>query len=76
LFSLERSGGIFNVGTLKEYRRRGVGTTLTLTAVSDSINEGNGLHTLQTTKGGNAERLYREIGFVTDHTISWFAKKL
>lgn len=42
LFSLERSGGIFNVGTLKEYRRRGVGTTLTLTAVSDSINEGNG----------------------------------
>jgi GNAT superfamily N-acetyltransferase len=76
LFSLERTGGIFNVGTLKEYRRRGVGTTLTLTAVSDSINEGNGLHTLQTTKGGNAERLYREIGFVTDHTSFWFAKKL
>lgn len=76
LFSLIRTGGIFSVGTLKEYRNRGIGTTLAVHAVLDSISEGNDLHTLQTAKCGNAERLYREIGFVTDHTISWFVKKL
>jgi len=75
LFSLMKTGGIFNVGTLKEYRRRGIGTTLTLHAVLDSINDRNDLHTLQTAKGGNAERFYRKIGFVTDHSISWFVKK-
>lgn len=75
LFSLRKTGGIFNVGTLEEYRRRGIGTTLTAHAVMDSIKEGNTLHILQTGKGGNAERLYRKIGFETDHTISWFVKK-
>jgi len=75
LVSLMKTGGIFSVGTLKEYRRRGVGTTLTLYAVLDSINEGNNLHTLQTTKGGNAERLYKKIGFEIDHQISYFVKE-
>jgi len=36
LFSLMKTGGIFNVGTLKEYRRRGIGTTLTVHALIDS----------------------------------------
>jgi GNAT superfamily N-acetyltransferase len=76
LFSLMKTGGIFNVGTLKESRKRGIGTALTVHAINESIKEGNDLHTLQTKKGGNAERLYKEIGFVTDHTVSWFAKKL
>lgn len=76
LFSLMKTGGIFNVGTLKEYRKRGIGTILTVHAINESVKEGNALHTLQTTKGGNAERLYKEIGFVTDHTASWFIKKL
>ena len=75
LFSSTKTGGIFNVGTTKEYRRRGIGTTLTLHAVSDSIKEGNNIHTLQTEKGGNAERLYRNIGFEVDHTVSYFVKK-
>jgi len=75
LFSLMKTGGIFNVGTLKEYRRRGIGTTLTIHAVRDSINEGNDLHILQTVKGGYAERLYKKIGFVIDHTISYFVKE-
>jgi len=75
LFSLMKTGGIFSVGTLKEYRRRGIGTTLTVHALMDSIDEGNDLHTLQTTKGGDAERLYKKIGFEIDHTISYFAKK-
>lgn len=76
LFSLMKTGGIFIVGTLKEYRRRGIGTTLTVHAIMDSIDEGNNLHTLQAEKGGYAERLYRKIGFETDHTISWFVKRL
>lgn len=75
LFSLMKTGGIFSVGTLKEYRRRGIGTTLTVHAILDSMKEGNSLHTLQTTKGGNAERLYKKIGFEVDHTISYFVKK-
>lgn len=75
LFSLKKTGGIFNVGTLEEYRRRGIGTTLTARAVMDSIKDGNTLHILHTGKGGNAERLYRKIGFVIDHTITWFVKK-
>jgi len=76
LISLMKTGGIFNVGTLKEYRRRGIGTTLTVHALMDSIDERNDLHTLQATKGGNAERLYQKIGFQIDHTISYFVKKL
>lgn len=75
LFSVMNTGGIFNVGTLKEYRGRGIGTTLTVHAVVDSIDEGNTLHTLQAEKGGDAERLYKKIGFVVDHTISYFVKK-
>jgi GNAT superfamily N-acetyltransferase len=75
LFSSMKTGGIFIVGTLKEYRRRGIGTTLTVHTVMDSIDEGNNLHTLQAEKGGYAERLYKKIGFVIDHTISYFVKK-
>jgi len=73
--SLNRTGGIFSIGTLKEYRRRGIGTTLTLHAIMKSINEGNDLHTLQADKGGYAERLYEKMGFEIDHTISYFLKE-
>lgn len=76
LFSLMKTGGIFNVGTLKEYRRRGVGTTLTAHALIDSVKKGNDLHTLQAVKGGNAERLYKKMGFEIDHEVSLFVKKL
>ena len=75
LLSAMKTGGIFGVGILKEYRRRGIGTTLTIRAIVDSINEGNDLHTLQTEKGGHAERLYRKSGFEIDHTISYFLKQ-
>ena len=74
LASLMKTGGIFSVGTLKEYRRRGIGTTLTVHALMESMSEGNDLHALQTAKGGYAEELYRKMGFVIDHTISWFVK--
>jgi ribosomal protein S18 acetylase RimI-like enzyme len=75
LLSLNRTGGIFNVGTLKKYRRLGIGTALTVRALTDSIDEGNSLHILEAKKGGNAEHLYKKIGFEIDHTISYFAKE-
>ena len=76
LFSFMKTGGIFTVGTLEEYRKRGIGTTLTVHALMESIKEGNDLHTLQTAKGGNAERLYKKVGFEVDHIASWYVKKL
>ncbi len=76
LSTLSRTGGIFNVGTLKEYRRRGIGTALTVRALMDSLGEGNSLHTLETVKDGNAERLYKKIRFEINHTISYFVKEI
>jgi ribosomal protein S18 acetylase RimI-like enzyme len=76
LLSFMKTGGIFNVGTLKTYRRRGVGTTLVAHALMDSTKEGNTLHILYTEKEGNPERLYNKIGFKTDHTVVWFVKHL
>ena len=76
LLSLDKSGGIFTVGTLKEYRRRGIGSGLTLHALNDSIKEGNTLHLLYIDKGEYAEHLYRKIGFEIHHTITWLVKEL
>ncbi len=75
LSSFNRTGGIFSVGTLNEYRRRGIGTTLVSHAIMTSINEGNNLHTLQAKKGGNAERLYKTLGFEIDHVVSFYLKE-
>lgn len=76
LFSKYKTGCILNVSTLKEYRGRGIGTELTMHVLSDSIEEGNDLQTLQADEGGEAERLYRKIGFKVDHTVSFLVKKL
>jgi len=74
LLSSMKTGGIFSVGTLKDHRGRGIATAMTLRAVRDSIGEGNTLHTLQTERGGYAERLYNRIGFETDHTVAFLVK--
>jgi len=76
LFSTSKVGCILNVSTLKEYRRNGVGTALTAHAISESLKAGNNLHTLQTDRGGEAEKLYRKIGFKSDYTVSFFVKNL
>jgi len=75
LLPLKKTGCIFNVGTLKEFRRRGIGTTLVVNTLSESLSGGNDLHTLQTTKGGDAERLYQRIGFKIDHTVAFFVRQ-
>ena len=76
LLSMNGSGGIFTVGTLKEFRRRGVGTALTLHALNDSFKEGNTLHLLYVDKGDYAEHLYKRIGFEIHHTVTWFIKEI
>lgn len=76
LFSTSKVGCILNVSTLKEYRKNGIGTELTVHAISESVKAGNNLHTLPTDKGGEAERIYRKIGFKVDYTVSFLVKKL
>ena len=76
LFSAGKVGGIFNVGPLASCRKQGIGTALTLHALTDSIAEGNMVHTLQAGQGGNAEQLYKKLGFSVDHTIRFFVKDL
>jgi GNAT superfamily N-acetyltransferase len=75
LISSMKTGGIFTVGTLKQYRKRGIGTTLTVKALLDSVDAGNNLHALAAEEGGDTERLYQRIGFETDHTVAFFVKK-
>jgi len=74
LASYGRTGGIFNVGTLGEYRGRGIGTALTVHAIMGSMDEKNELHMLETERGGDAEHLYKKVGFRVDHTVSYFVK--
>ncbi len=76
LFSSSGIGGIFNVGTLPDYRRQGIGTALTLQALQDSVAEGNTVHTLQAEHGGNAEKLYSHLGFKIDHKIQFYARDI
>ena len=45
LFSSRRTGEIFAVGTLEEYRGIGIASSMVLFAIRDSINMNNDLHT-------------------------------
>lgn len=74
LFSSAKVGEIYAVGTLKDHRGGGIGTTLTLHAIRDSIKEGNDIHVIRAEKAGYPEGLYRRMGFKIDHTISFIVK--
>lgn len=76
LYSMNRVGSIFTVGTLTNYRRRGVGTAVTMHSVLQSMDDGNKIHTLQVGEGEYAEQLYQKLGFKTDHRITWYMKRL
>ena len=75
LFSSKKTGEIFAVGTLEEYRGIGIATTMVFYAIKDSIKIGNDLHTLRTDVDGYPERLYKKMGFEIDHTTSFYVKK-
>ena len=53
--------GIYNVGTLPEARRRGIGTALTVIQLQDARERGCTTASLQSTP--MAERLYARVGF-------------
>jgi ribosomal protein S18 acetylase RimI-like enzyme len=74
LLSAMNAGLIYGVGTLKEYQGRGVGTSLTMHAVGESVKEGNDLHSLHAESGGYAEKFYGKLGFKADHTISYLTR--
>lgn len=56
-------GCIFNVGTIPNYRKRGIGKALTLNAVADSIKNGAKIVFLQTEQGSFNEKYYTKLGF-------------
>jgi GNAT superfamily N-acetyltransferase len=58
------TAGIYAVGTLRAYRKRGVSSTLMAAALSDAMVAGCDLVCLATEAGGYAESLYRRQGFV------------
>lgn len=58
-------GCIFNVGTIPNYRKKGIGKALTLNAVADSIKNGAKIVFLQTEQGSFNEKYYTKLGFST-----------
>ena len=60
-FTSHRIAGIYNVGTLARYRRRGLGTALTWRAAADGRAEGCRASALQTSP--MAFSLYRRMGY-------------
>jgi predicted GNAT family acetyltransferase len=60
-FDLDGDCGIYNVGTLKRARRRGLGTALTALHVHDALARGCETASVQSTE--MAERVYAAVGF-------------
>lgn len=56
-------GGIANVSTMPEMRRRGIGTTLLMNAIEHCVNEGIPLSGLFTSYGSIAHRMYKRVGY-------------
>ncbi len=58
-------GCIFNVGTIPNYRKKGIGKAMTLNAVADSIKNRAKIVFLQTEQGSFNEKYYTKLGFST-----------
>ncbi|GIJ48397.1 acetyltransferase [Virgisporangium aliadipatigenens] len=56
-------GGLYNIATAREHRRRGIATTLVLEALRITRESGRRLATLQA--GSEGEPVYRRVGFET-----------
>ena len=58
-----RFGCIYNVGTVPNQRKKGIGSALTLNAVTDSIRNKAEIIFLQTEQGSFDEKYYKWLGF-------------
>ena len=67
LYSAYGMGCVDFVGTLPEYRRRGVASAMTARTVADSYAMGNRWTGLEVAAGSAAESVYRRIGFRPVH---------
>ncbi|MEM1557512.1 MAG: GNAT family N-acetyltransferase [Thermoproteota archaeon] len=56
-------GGVANVSTIPEMRRRGIGTTLVMNAIEHCMKEGLPLSGLFTSYGSVAHRMYKRVGY-------------
>jgi GNAT superfamily N-acetyltransferase len=65
--SAEGVTGIYSVGTLRAFRRRGIATALTLRAVADARSVGSEVICLECEPSSDAMRLYRTLGFEPLH---------
>lgn len=65
LISSNGFGGIYNVGTSPKYRKKGIGSIISLNAVDDSNKEGNRITYLMTEEGSYVEEFYKKLGFST-----------
>jgi len=58
-------GCIYNIGTIPNHRKQGIGSALTLNAVVDSIENGAKIVFLQTEQGSFNEKYFTKLGFST-----------
>ena len=65
LYSDLEMGYIDQVGTLPEFRRKGVATALVRHAIEDSVSIGNRWTALESESGAEVERMYEGLGFCT-----------
>ena len=69
-------GYIDLVGTLPEFRRRGIASGLVLRAIADSQAAGNRWTSLEAETGTYAEQLYKRLGFRTVYQRHRYIKSL
>lgn len=67
--------GLYNVGTPESHRGHGYGTALSVHAIKYAQEKATKKILLQTELGGDAERLYKKLGFVQAFSAAIWAKK-
>lgn len=63
LISSNNFGGIYNIGTIPEYRDKGFGSSISMEIVKRSIGIGNNKTYLMTEKDSYVEKFYKAMGF-------------
>ena len=61
----DETAGVYGAGTVREHRKRGVGTSLTVHIIRSCLSRGVRTLLLQTEHGSRAEDWYKDMGFET-----------